>query len=610
MDGTLAHICYCVLFFFGYHVFSKSRQIKWIFTPLIVCGAANALIAFFSFIGVNMIDTAIIKVLLGVPANAVATNTRAFVSTFGNPNYLSGFGGVLFAVFFTRLMFSEPVLRSRGAGAKNPRDVNSTAAAKSAPAATSTVAVKSTPAAKSETAAKNIPAAKSSVTAKSASAVKPSAETKNTVSALSRRGEKNAARTAGAKDSAAAATAPPTAARAGYLHKLPHDLKNRIVRPVFIQNVISFFMIIASFSIVVTSLSSSGFFTFVVMTPVIITFAFLRGASLRKAVLASASLLICALIFLPLASMDDTVMEETFGLFKTLTADAKNGDLEPAMSTGDSPIYAGARSTDAAIINRSGDFSPLQSPVQPDGLLFASRSGENALSDTVPVLLSYENIASAQSLFSLSAGGAVSSPPLFLLSGGVTAIAPDGKPYSTDFNLPAHFPEPAISPGTGRLYIWRETLKLIAKKPILGYGMDTLSYAFPQNRLEKVAGIGDYAVFVTKPHNMFIGYAYGAGVPALLAFLLFNAFAAAAFLRYFFKRGSGGEKPDVTVMCAFLGWLAYLVQGFVNDALISTSPLWWALFGAGAGLLPAARDAAQPDGAADLRKKTREMRIN
>jgi len=117
--------------------------------------------------------------------------------------------------------------------------------------------------------------------------------------------------------------------------------------------------------------------------------------------------------------------------------------------------------------------------------------------------------------------------------------------------------------------------------------MDTLSYAFPQNRLDKVSGLGSYAVFVTKPHNIFIGYAYGAGIPALLAFLALNAFAAAAFLSYMFSKKTAGKKLDGLAICFMLGWVAYLAQGFVNDDLIATAPLFWTMLGIGAGILQA-----------------------
>jgi hypothetical protein len=160
-----------------------------------------------------------------------------------------------------------------------------------------------------------------------------------------------------------------------------------------------------------------------------------------------------------------------------------------------------------------------------------------------------------------------------------------GAPDNFGFNLPEYYPGPSISPGTGRLYIWKETLKLIAKKPLTGYGLDTLSYAFPQNHLDKIAGLGAYSIYVTKPHNAFIAYAYGAGIPALAVFLLFNAFAAVAFMRWFLARRKAGEAPDIMIMCAHLGWAAYLVQAFVNDDLISTTPLWWTLFGIGAGMV-------------------------
>jgi len=82
-------------------------------------------------------------------------------------------------------------------------------------------------------------------------------------------------------------------------------------------------------------------------------------------------------------------------------------------------------------------------------------------------------------------------------------------------------------------------------------------------------------------------------------FLLFNVFAAINFVKWFLLRRSSLRhlnKSDIMIMCAHLGWAAYLIQGFVDDSLISTAPLWWTLFGIGAGMvhttLRASRDIA------------------
>ena len=495
LDGTVEHICYCILFFFGFHVFSKSRFKEWFYVPLFVCGVINALIALLNFCGVSMIDTAIIKTVLGVPANAVATNARAFLSTFGNANYLSGFGGVLFAVFFTRLMFSESSFRPAG---------------------------------------------------KSASG-KP-------------------------------ASGKGIFARADGLS--------------LFQNVLSFLMVAVSFSIIVTSLSSSGFLTFVVMAPVILVFSALRGINGRKLALAVGSLAVCALILISLSSIDKTVFDETFGMFNMIAYGSSGADaVENA---------AGARlAAESAGVPPAPQEAPqltlllTETPLPPGAPQLTLLSLETPPPPDTPqlTLLSSEAPAPPPVAPLLTLLSSESQPP------PTAPRQPAASADSFDFDLPEVFPEPGISAGTGRLYIWKETFRLIARKPFTGYGMDTLSYAFPQNRLDKVAGLGSYSIFVTKPHNAYIGYAYGAGVPALLVFLALNVFGAAAFLRYFFSRKTAGEAPGTLILCAFMGWAAYLVQAFVNDDLISTAPLWWTLFGIGAGLIrEAGREAGrQPE---------------
>jgi hypothetical protein len=468
LDGTGAHLCYCVLFFFGFHVFSKSRFKNWLYAPLFVSGLINAALSLLNFTGVSLIDTAVIKVILGVPANAVATNASAFTSTFGNVNYLSGFGGVLFAIFFTRLVFSQSSLRPAQNAAQN----------------------------------------------------------------------------------ASAASRPDIGGIVGRIEPLTA-----------VQNAMSFIMAAAAFLIVITSMSSSGFFTIIVMIPVITAFAALGGVTVRKIALAASSLAVCALIFIPVSAANATVLQETFGMFGTF-ASAGGKTAAPG-----APSAESAAGSDNPAVRAMRDGTAARAAAS--AVLVASAAGSDN-----PGVSGGTAIREAAS----AATGAIG------LSGASFLRLSAGAKYSLDFNLPDYYPEAGLSPGTGRLYIWKETLGLIAKRPFFGYGMDTLSYAFPQNELNKVSGLGSYAIYVTKPHNIYVGYAYGAGVTALIAFLVFNVFGAAAFLRWFASRRKAVRAADLLILCAHLGWAAYLVQGFVNDDLISTAPLWWALFGAGAGM--------------------------
>ena len=546
LDGTLVHICYCAFFFFGFHVFSKSRLRDKFLIPLIIVGLVNALISLLNFLGVHMVESPIIRFAMGLPSGAVAKDASAFASTFGNINYLSGFGGVFFAIFFARLLFSAPSLRPvRESQSSSPQTVlpqlsPEPRASSSRRDRTSSRSARETPPSSTQ------PSPVLTVSPQTASTAHSPAQLSPEPRALSSRS---------ARETQPLST-PQTTAQPTPPHKNLQSLVARVDKPAFVQNLTSFLMIAAAFSIIVTSLSSSGFLTFVLMVPIVVVFAALKGVTKRKIAMVAATLAVCALIFAPLASVNKTVYNETFGMFKSfMSASAANYPARTyvALSTPSAPV---------------------------------------AQSASAPTILPLSTSSATPSIPNELALSAPSDVPTALTLSTPSAPAATQISYSTDFALPQFFPKRGLSAGTGRVYIWKETLRLIAKKPLFGYGMDTLSYAFPQDSLEKLSGIGSYSVFVTKPHNAYIGYAYGAGVPALLAFLLLNVFGAIAFLRWFFKRRSFGVALNPLIICIFLGWLAYLVQAGVNDDLIATAPIWWTLFGLGAGML---RDEAISD---------------
>jgi len=146
------------------------------------------------------------------------------------------------------------------------------------------------------------------------------------------------------------------------------------------------------------------------------------------------------------------------------------------------------------------------------------------------------------------------------------------------FNLPS----PGWAPGTGRLYIWGQVLELIEARPWLGYGLDTLPYYFPQNDVNKIAGLWDYKTLVDKPHNFYLAVAYGLGIPALLALL-------ALFLLHFYHTGryllAAPRGPQLVFPTAlYLFFSAYLVQWLFNDSVVGSAQIFWILTGVGVSL--------------------------
>lgn len=136
--------------------------------------------------------------------------------------------------------------------------------------------------------------------------------------------------------------------------------------------------------------------------------------------------------------------------------------------------------------------------------------------------------------------------------------------------------EPVHTFGNNRGYIWQETLRLIQDRPVLGYGLGTLSYYFPYGTKDYFAHRENSNELVNKPHNFYLGIAFGCGIPALCILV-------ALFGLFFWK-----EKPQLrptsdsfsTLKTAcWLCCISLMVQFLVNDMMLSTSILFWVLLG-------------------------------
>ena len=141
-----------------------------------------------------------------------------------------------------------------------------------------------------------------------------------------------------------------------------------------------------------------------------------------------------------------------------------------------------------------------------------------------------------------------------------------------------------LEAGSGRGYIWANTVELIADKPLLGHGANTLAYYYPYNNPDKNKNLMAVRTLVDKPHNACLGFAFNFGIIALL-FLLY---LFGAHLVYNLKQlvKGGGEQPVLRVyQIAILGFLiTFWVQGLFNDFIIGSAPIQWVLLGLGVSL--------------------------
>lgn len=143
-------------------------------------------------------------------------------------------------------------------------------------------------------------------------------------------------------------------------------------------------------------------------------------------------------------------------------------------------------------------------------------------------------------------------------------------------NFIPKLPNAGVAWGSGRGYIWKTTLPLIAKRPILGYGLDTLAYHFPQNDKNMVSGMGGIPL-ITKPHSLYLDIAFGTGVLGLIIFLYMVFIPMQKCFRRIVLNRNVSENKELIAISFIL--LAYLIQGIVNDSIIGISVVFYILLG-------------------------------
>ena len=138
--------------------------------------------------------------------------------------------------------------------------------------------------------------------------------------------------------------------------------------------------------------------------------------------------------------------------------------------------------------------------------------------------------------------------------------------------------------GTGRGYIWVQSLPIIADSILVGGGNGTFAFRFLQNEMVGLLNThGSYKYVVDRPHNWYLQIICSDG---LLAFIC----VAALFLWYiirFIKRLDLKKKAahcrfaevEVFDIGLFAGILGFLICGMINDSCITVNPLFWLMLG-------------------------------
>ncbi|MDA7762933.1 O-antigen ligase family protein [Crocinitomicaceae bacterium] len=126
--------------------------------------------------------------------------------------------------------------------------------------------------------------------------------------------------------------------------------------------------------------------------------------------------------------------------------------------------------------------------------------------------------------------------------------------------------------GSGRVQIWKMTLKAIGENPILGTGPENLKEHFNRTNNEGfIAYQKRTGKTVDKAHSEILHIAAVSGIPAAIIFILFLTTLFWHKRRILFNFNSS----TILAMCITV----YFLQSLFNISIITVAPLFWVLLG-------------------------------
>lgn len=178
---------------------------------------------------------------------------------------------------------------------------------------------------------------------------------------------------------------------------------------------------------------------------------------------------------------------------------------------------------------------------------------------------------------------------LGLAAGGVTRAAGPPRALAAVVERAVTLADPAQGSGATRLHVWRDTVELIAARPLVGWGPDTFALVYPNFQT------GDWTpgFEIDRAHAELLQVAANQGLVGLAAYLWLLGAVAVAFWR-------GRAQPGASAL--FGAWIAYqLSQQAEFSWLPSAAPAWLLTAAAvtvWAGAAPAAAQQARRPGLA------------
>lgn len=141
---------------------------------------------------------------------------------------------------------------------------------------------------------------------------------------------------------------------------------------------------------------------------------------------------------------------------------------------------------------------------------------------------------------------------------------------------------------TSRGDIWSKSIPLLKDSLLLGSGPDSFVMVYPNNDYLGEHNSGVKTEYTTRPHNWYLQMAIQTGVVSVL-------FMLAGFVIYLIrgtslcvKNALQEEKKEerAYVEAFFLGSVAFMLMGLINDSSIGITPLFWCMFGMALAWMP------------------------
>lgn len=137
---------------------------------------------------------------------------------------------------------------------------------------------------------------------------------------------------------------------------------------------------------------------------------------------------------------------------------------------------------------------------------------------------------------------------------------------------------PKIREGSfgARLLIWQSTLRMILRRPFLGWGLDTLRLVYPSFSTLKEVKIEGYLKITDNAHNYFLQLAATSGGLGLLAYLALVAILIRGGIERLSLSKGGGRILHCGLLASVLSYVIYLLSG-IN--VVGIGIIFWTIAG-------------------------------